>query len=49
MVYLTFAGLHIVLCLRVLLGMIFEVLPIRKYMFLVVLMLPLLGALSVLG
>ena len=48
MVYLTFAGLHVLLCLLVLLGMIFEFLPIRKYMFLVVLLLPFLGVLIVL-
>ena len=48
MVYLTFAGLHVLLCLLVLLGMIFEFLPIRKYMFLVVLLLPFWGVLIVL-
>lgn len=48
MVYLTFAVLHIVLCLLVLLGMIFKVLTIPKYMFLVVFLIPVFGVLIVL-
>lgn len=48
MIYIILTAVHIVLCLLVLFGIVFQVLSVHKYMFLVALLLPFWGVLIVL-
>lgn len=48
MIYLILAAVHIILCLFVLLGIIFRILKVHKYMFFVALLLPIWGILIIL-